>query len=95
MAANLLMQSDNLTLEQQADYNRHLEEVLDDFTLVNEDSVSAFKAYIDSNYVVLPFSGGWLEQPSWVKHDFDLLKALLEYHYRNLQRPNPDKGNGL
>lgn len=95
MAANLLLTKNELTIAERAKHRRYLEQQLEDFTLTYPDSLGAFKAYVDSNYVVLPYSGGWLEQPAWVHRDFTLLKLLLEYHYTNLQLPSPDKNNTL
>lgn len=91
MAAGLLMNNDTMTLAERAEYRQQLEAYLEDFTLCSDLSLSAFKAYVDSDYTVLPFSGGWLEQPVWIRKDFELLRHLLDYWYDNLQRPRPDK----
>ena len=32
---------------------------------------------------VLPFAGGWLDQPAWVLDDFNYFDLLHEWHYYN------------
>jgi len=42
-------------------------------------SYEAWARYRRSGEVVLPFSGGWLEQPQWIINDFRKLDNQLAY----------------
>lgn len=58
-----------------------------------EMALEAWAAWKD--YRVLPFTGGWLEQPAWVRGDFqtlDLLYAWHIHHARKPHRPQDDTG---
>jgi hypothetical protein len=43
-----------------------------------------------SNYVVLPFAGGSLEQPWWIRKDFLTLDLLRQYNDIQADKPNTD-----
>lgn len=38
----------------------------------------------------LPFAGGWLEQPAWIRSAFATLNTVYLWHEANEQLANPD-----
>lgn len=49
----------------------------EDWDIVNPDSVGIFRLmrsiYGDEPWTVLPFAGGWMDQPDWWMHDWPIL----------------------
>jgi hypothetical protein len=68
-----------------------LSEYLEDWGLYGgHDSFDLWLIWRRSNYVVLPFAGGWLEQPFWVREDFLILDLVREYHDKQAEKPSVD-----
>lgn len=42
---------------------------------------------------VLPYSGGWLEQPWWVRQDFATLNAALAWHELQAEKADAPETN--
>lgn len=38
---------------------------------------------------ILPYAGGWLDQPAWVRHDFNQLDAIEAWHQIQNEKPDP------
>lgn len=48
----------------------------------------AFDAWYEYyNNKTLPFAGGWLDQPRWIRNSFGFFNKLLNYHYQQKDRP--------
>lgn len=59
------------------------------------ESLECFQVYIESDRTILPFAGGWLDQPEWVREDFRLFKKILDYHILDLDQPSRDTHSGM
>jgi len=46
-------------------------------------SVSMRAWEIFNNYHILPYAGGWLDQPQWLLTDFENLWLIQEFHTLN------------
>lgn len=56
---------------------------------LHDDPAQIFEAWqVWKAHHVLPYSGGWLEQPWWVREDFATLNAVEAWH--QLQQVKPD-----
>lgn len=68
-----------------------LREYLEDFGLYGgEESFDAWIIWRRSNYIVLPFAGGWLEQPWWIRRDFLTLDLLRQFNDIQANKPSID-----
>lgn len=56
-----------------------------------EQIVEAFFIWLDTQYQVLPYAGGWWDQPLNVQHDFRMLLDVYSYHARY---EKSDRDNG-
>lgn len=66
-------------------------EWLEDWGLYDaENSPEDWLIWKRSNYISLPYSGAWRDQPPWVKKDFLTLDLVREYH--DLQKNKPSLG---
>lgn len=66
-------------------------EYLFDWGLYDEEnSPEDWLMWRRSNYVVLPFTGGWRDQPWWVRKDFLTLDLVREYFEKQVDKPSPD-----
>lgn len=43
-----------------------------------------------SGYVVLPFAGGWRDQPWWIRQDFTTLDLVRAYFDKQADKPSLD-----
>lgn len=50
-----------------------------------DTSLECFQIWKMSGFQVLPYGGSWLDQPTWVLHDFRQLLILSDWHDRNAQ----------
>lgn len=48
-------------------------------------SLDAYMAYYRSDYHVLPYSGGYLDQPTSIIEDFRTIRNVLDFHILNEQ----------
>jgi hypothetical protein len=46
-----------------------------------------------SNYALLPYAGGWLDQPQWFTDDVESLLLLAEWHRLNAKLPKLEGKN--
>lgn len=70
-----------------------LRSVLKDWGLMGfeVDVLEAWQKYRDDH--ILPFAGGWLDQPEWVRHDFGILDAIEAFHLIQHEKADaPSKG---
>jgi hypothetical protein len=59
-----------------------------DWGLYDEDSMEDWIIWRRSNYIVLPYAGGWREQPWWIRKDFLILDLVREYHDKQVDKPS-------
>jgi len=52
------------------------------------DSYDAWIIWRRSNYVVYPFSGGYFEQPKFIRDDFLMLDLRRQWHELNAKKPD-------
>ena len=93
---------DDMSYKERIEYMDKLSNAVDDIGLFGGyDAFNAWVIWRRSNYVVLPFTGGWLEQPEWVRDDFLMLDLARQWHDENAKRPsaghlqNPLNDNGV
>lgn len=82
------------TIEKAEAYKSIGLEIRDWLPKMGFQSLECFQIYVKSGRVVLPFAGGWLDQPEWVHNDFRLFEKILDYHMYDLDQPtNTGDGN--
>lgn len=68
-----------------------LQDYLEDWGLLGgEDSFDAWIIWRRSGYIVLPFAGGWLDQPEWLREDFLTLDLVRQWHDIQVEKPSID-----
>lgn len=65
-------------------------EYLHDWGLYDEESIEDWIIWRRSNYIVLPYPGGWRDQPWFVRKDFLTLDLVREYHDKQVDKPGLD-----
>jgi hypothetical protein len=66
-----------------------LMDYLEDWGLWGDDqSFDAWVIWRRSDYVVLPFSGGWFDQPWWLREDFMTLDMVRAYFDKQAEKPS-------
>ena len=50
------------------------------------ETFSAWLEYYHHN--ILPFAGGWLEQPKWIRDAFSTLNMVYNFHYYEKDIPD-------
>lgn len=58
--------------------------------LYDEESVEDWIVWRRSGYIVLPFVGGWRDQPWWIRADFLTLDLVKEYHEKQVSKLSLD-----
>lgn len=70
---------------------RELNDALRDWGMWG-DGNAVFDAWCKWNdYRVLPFAGGWLDQPEWIRDDFNTLDLLEAWHMLQKDKPAAPK----
>lgn len=66
-----------------------LREFLDGYVLYGDIDLTlrCYGDWVNSNRVVWPYAHGRLQQPEWVRHNFDILEAIDELRRLESKRP--------
>jgi len=65
---------------------KELDAEIEDWGLYGaEASWEAWNNWTASNKAMLPFAGGWLDQPWWIRADFRTLNTVRLWHEANEQ----------
>lgn len=80
---------DQMSYKEKMDYLAKLDRAVEDLGLFGGyKSYNAWVIWRRSNYAVLPFGGGWFDQPKWVHDDFLMLDLNRQWHDENSKRPD-------